>query len=239
MRPADVVHLFPPGTCPDVFDDGMTYVALVPFKMSRTRVGPSPPVPYFGTFAETNIRLYSLDADGRHGVLFLSLETSRLAVVAAVRLAMGIPYTWARMRIDESAEQISYQSQRRWPQRGLRSLLSIRIGDPVTPTPLEVWLTARWGRTPARPAGPGGCPTSMNRGRCVRRRSSNSMTNYWRPVECGWSADRCGRCTPPVSTPDSVARGSSGEPLARGAPSPGSPPVRGAPSPGSPQSGEP
>ena len=145
MRPADVVHLFPPGTCPDVFDDGMTYVALVPFKMSRTRVGPSPPVPYFGTFAETNIRLYSLDADGRHGVLFLSLETSRLAVVAAVRLAMGIPYTWARMRIDESAEQISYQSQRRWPQRGLRSLLSIRIGDPVTPTPLEVWLTARWG----------------------------------------------------------------------------------------------
>ena len=145
VRPADVTHLFPPGTRPDVFADGLTYVALVPFRMSRTAVGPSPPVPYFGTFAETNIRLYSLDAQGRHGVLFLSLETARLAVVPAVRLALGIPYTWARMRIDESAGRISYQSRRRWPQRGLRSLLSISIGDPVTPTPLEVWLTARWG----------------------------------------------------------------------------------------------
>jgi uncharacterized protein len=34
---------------------------------------------------------------------------------------------------------------RRWPQRGLRSRLTIEIGDPVEPTPLEVWLTARWG----------------------------------------------------------------------------------------------
>lgn len=145
VRPADVAHLFPPGTRPDVFADGMTYVALVPFQMSRTRVGPSPPVPYFGTFAETNIRLYSVDDHGRHGVLFLSLETTRLAVVAAVRFAMGIPYTWAWMRIQESADRISYQSRRRWPRRGLRSHLTISIGDPVTPTPLEVWLTARWG----------------------------------------------------------------------------------------------
>lgn len=145
VRPADVAHLFPPGTRPDVFADGMTYVALVPFQMSRTRVGPSPPVPYFGTFAETNIRLYSVDDHGRHGVLFLSLETTRLAVVAAVRFAMGIPYTWAWMRIHASADRISYQSRRRWPRRGLRSHLTISIGEPVTPTPLEVWLTARWG----------------------------------------------------------------------------------------------
>ena len=145
MRPVDVAHLFPPGTRPDVFDDGMTYVALVPFQMSRTRVGPSPPVPYFGTFAETNIRLYSIDDRGRHGVLFLSLETTRLAVVAAVRIAMGIPYTWAWMRITRSAETISYESLRRWPRRGLLSRLTISPGEPVEPTPLETWLTARWG----------------------------------------------------------------------------------------------
>jgi uncharacterized protein YqjF (DUF2071 family) len=123
----------------------MTYVALVPFQMSRTRVGPSPPVPYFGTFAETNIRLYSVDENGRHGVLFLSLETTRLAVVAAVRIAMGIPYTWAWMRITRSAETISYESLRRWPQRGLLSRLTISPGEPVEPTSLETWLTARWG----------------------------------------------------------------------------------------------
>jgi uncharacterized protein YqjF (DUF2071 family) len=145
VRPADVAHLYPPGTRPDVFADGMTYVALVPFQMSRTRVGPSPPVPYFGTFAETNIRLYSVDDRGRHGVLFLSLETTRLAVVAAVRIAMGIPYTWAWMRISRSTETIGYESLRRWPQRGLLSRLTISPGEPVEPTALEIWLTARWG----------------------------------------------------------------------------------------------
>ncbi len=145
VRPADVVHLYPPGTRPDVFADGMTYAALVPFQMSRTRVGPSPPVPYFGTFAETNIRLYSVDDHGRHGVLFLSLETTRLAVVAAVRIAMGIPYTWAWMRISRSTEAIGYESLRRWPQRGLLSRLMISPGEPVEPTALETWLTARWG----------------------------------------------------------------------------------------------
>lgn len=145
VRPADVVHLYPAGTRPDVFADGMTYVALVPFRMSHTAVGSGPSLPYFGAFAETNVRLYSVDDHGRHGVLFLSLETARLAVVPAIRIAMGIPYTWAWMRINRSAESIIYQSRRRWPRRGLRSSLRISIGEAVTPTPLETWLTARWG----------------------------------------------------------------------------------------------
>ena len=81
VEPRTVEHLYPAGTRPDVFADGMTYVGLVPFAMSGIRLGTSPPVPYFGTFLETNIRLYSVDAAGRHGVLFRSLETSRLAVV--------------------------------------------------------------------------------------------------------------------------------------------------------------
>ena len=45
VAPESVAHLFPAGTRPDVFADGMTYVALVPFVMSQTRLGPSPPVP--------------------------------------------------------------------------------------------------------------------------------------------------------------------------------------------------
>ena len=113
--------------------------------MSHTAVGPTPPVPYFGTFAETNIRLYSVDDHGHHGVLFRSLETARLAVVPAVRIGLGIPYTWAWMRINRSADWISYQSRRRWPRRGLRSRLTISLGEAVQPTPLEIWLTARWG----------------------------------------------------------------------------------------------
>jgi uncharacterized protein YqjF (DUF2071 family) len=145
VRPDDVVHLFPEGTRPDVFSDGMTYVALVPFVMSGIRLGRLPPVPYFGSFPETNIRLYSCDDAGRHGVLFRSLETSRLAVVPVARLGMGIPYTWARMRLRRNGSRITYCSTRRWPQRGLHCRLTIVVGEAVQPSPLEVWLTARWG----------------------------------------------------------------------------------------------
>jgi uncharacterized protein len=134
VEPASVAHLYPPGTRPDVFADGMTYVALVPFIMSRTAIGRSVPLPYFGSFAETNIRLYSVDDVGRHGVLFRSLETARLAVVPMIRIGMGVPYTWARMRVTRTGDRITYTSVRRWPQHGLRSRLSVVIGDPVEPT---------------------------------------------------------------------------------------------------------
>jgi uncharacterized protein len=145
VRPASVEALYPPGTRPDVFADGMTYVSLIPFVLSSTKVGTRLPLPYFGRFAETNVRLYSTDDAGRHGVFFRSLETARLAAVPALRICPGVPYTWSKMRVTRHGDQITYDSVRRWPRRGLRSRLTIAIGDAVEPTPLEVWLTARWG----------------------------------------------------------------------------------------------
>jgi uncharacterized protein len=145
VDPATVAHLYPPGTAPDVFADGLTYVGLVPFVMHSSTVAGRMPLPYFGNFAETNVRLYSVDAAGRHGVVFRSLETARLAVVGVTRLGMGVPYTWARLRVTRSGDRITYAGTRRWPERGLRTLAGLTIGAPVDPTPLEVWLTARWG----------------------------------------------------------------------------------------------
>jgi uncharacterized protein len=145
VRPESVAHLYPPGTRPDVFADGMTYVGLVPFVMTSTKLVAALSLPYFGSFLETNIRLYSVDEAGRHGVLFRSLETARLAVVPVTRIGLGVPYTWAKMRMTRSGDRITYRSVRRWPRRGLRSALTISVGDAVEPTPLEVWLTARWG----------------------------------------------------------------------------------------------
>ncbi|SPM36581.1 hypothetical protein MRAB57_4422 [Mycobacterium rhizamassiliense] len=145
VRPQGVAHLYPPGTRPDVFADGMTYVGLVPFVMASTKVGAALPLPYLGSFLETNVRLYSVDDAGRRGVLFRSLETARLAVVPVIRTGLGVPYTWARMRLTRDGDRITYDSVRRWPRRGLRSRLTVVVGDVVEPTPLEVWLTARWG----------------------------------------------------------------------------------------------
>src|SRR4051794_23795748 len=56
LPPNSVAHMYPPGTRPDVFADGMTYVALVPFAASGSSIGSLIPIPYFGAFPETNIR---------------------------------------------------------------------------------------------------------------------------------------------------------------------------------------
>ncbi len=144
VDPAAVGHLFPRGTRPDVFG-GRTYVGLVPFVMGHTNFGTAASLAYFGAFAETNVRLYSVDDAGRHGVLFCSLETQRLAVVPVLRITMGIPYTWAKMAVTRSAGHVSYVSARRWPRAGLRCHVSVDVGAAVEPTPLEIWLTARWG----------------------------------------------------------------------------------------------
>ena len=144
VDPAAVAHFFPPGTRPDVVD-GVTYVGLIPFSMRDLAVAVPRPIPYFGYFLETNVRLYSTDDSGRHGVLFRSLETERLAMVPAARISLGTPYTWARMRMSRAGDRITYDSVRRLPRRGLRSRVVVDVGARVEPTPLEVWLTARWG----------------------------------------------------------------------------------------------
>jgi uncharacterized protein len=145
VDPDAVAHLYPEGTRPDVFADGLTYVGLVPFVMKRLSLGVPVPIPYFGSFLETNVRLYSVDDAGRHGVLFRSLETARLVVVPATRLTLGIPYTWAQMRMSRDGNRITYDSVRRWPNPSLRHRMTIDVGAPVDLTPLETWLTARWG----------------------------------------------------------------------------------------------
>ena len=86
----------PPGVVPDIFDDS-AWVGLIGFRMEGAGLGRSPGVPYLGSFNEINVRLYSREPDGTRGVVFLSLDASRLAVVLAARAA-GIPYVWSRTR---------------------------------------------------------------------------------------------------------------------------------------------
>ncbi|MFG2533103.1 YqjF family protein [Streptomyces sp. NPDC048516] len=146
--PADVAPLLPAGTVPDTYD-GLTYIGLVAFRMHRVGWFRMPGIPYLGTFPETNVRLYSVDRHGRRGVVFRSLEASRLLPVAVARSAFRMPYVWAKMAIhrDADADTISYTSSRRWPgPRGVRCRIAVRIGERIEePTPLEHFLTARWG----------------------------------------------------------------------------------------------
>lgn len=145
VEPARLLRFFPPGVRPDVFD-GVSYVGLVPFQMRGAGPGRLP-VGYFGSFAETNVRLYSVDEQDRHGIIFLTLEASRLATVLLARATLGLPYTWSAMTVTRSGDTVSYASRRRWPGRasGAGSTVRIRVGEQVAPTPTETWLTSRWG----------------------------------------------------------------------------------------------
>ena len=93
---AVAARFMPPGVAPDVFD-GSAWVGLIGFRMQGAGLGRGPGIPYFGSFNEINVRLYSREPDGTRGVVFRSLDASRLAVVLAARAA-GIPYVWSRTR---------------------------------------------------------------------------------------------------------------------------------------------
>ncbi|MFF4291365.1 YqjF family protein [Streptomyces sp. NPDC001633] len=144
--PEDVAGLLPPGTVPDTLD-GATYVGLVAFRMHRVGWFRLPGLPYLGTFPETNVRLYSVDEHGRRGVVFRSLDASRLVPVVMARVGFRLPYLWSRMAIRADGDTLTYTSSRRWPgPRGAHSRITVRIGERLTePTELEHFLTARWG----------------------------------------------------------------------------------------------
>jgi uncharacterized protein YqjF (DUF2071 family) len=146
VDPRVVAGMLPAGTRPDTVD-GVTYVGLVPFRMHGVGAFGGPGLPYLGSFAETNVRLYSVDGLGRRGVVFRSLDAARLLPVLVGRAAVGLPYLWAAMRIDRAHGVLTYSCRRRWPgPRGTAGRVRVRVGRPVTePTPLELFLTARWG----------------------------------------------------------------------------------------------
>jgi uncharacterized protein len=133
VKPASVAHYFPAGTRPDTLE-GRTYVGLVPFRMVMLR-----------SCLETNVRLYSVDASGRRGVVFLSLDANWLPLVVGSRGTLGIPYRWARMQHQATGNRHTYTSTLRWPRINASSTIETQVGDPLEPGPLEHFLTARWG----------------------------------------------------------------------------------------------
>jgi uncharacterized protein len=142
VPPAVVAPFLPAGTVPDTLD-GVTYVGLIAFRMVGVGFFRGPGVPYLGTFAETNVRVYSVDPLGRRGVVFLSLDAARLVPVLIARAGLSLPYMWSRMRIARSGDVLRYSSRRLFSSAA--SDLSIRVGAPVdSPTPLDHFLTARW-----------------------------------------------------------------------------------------------
>jgi uncharacterized protein YqjF (DUF2071 family) len=143
VDPARVAPLLPAGVRPDEFD-GSTWVGLIAFVLDRATLFGSPPIPYFGNFVEINVRLYGVDASGRRGVVFASLEASRLAAVVAARAAFSLPYYWSRTSIEREGGDIRYRGRRHF-RATASSLLVIRPDmQAQVDDPLADFLTARW-----------------------------------------------------------------------------------------------
>ena len=144
VEPRDVAPLLPRGVRPDVLD-GATYVGLVPFRMVGAGLGSRLPTPYLGTFLECNVRLYSVDDVGRHGVVFRSLEASRWITGMSARWGYGLPYTWAHMRLRRRGQRWWWRSDRRYPRGGGSLQMEAESGPVTQASDVEVFLTARWG----------------------------------------------------------------------------------------------
>jgi uncharacterized protein YqjF (DUF2071 family) len=139
-----IAHLFPEGTRPDEFD-GSSWVGLIAFELSEFAIRPGPVLPVVGRFPEINVRLYSVDARGRRGVVFRSLEATRLLTVLAARATLGVPYEWARMSLARTATTVTYRSRRLAHGHPSSHIVVRPLEEVVSRDDLADFLTARWG----------------------------------------------------------------------------------------------
>ena len=140
---AMVAPLLPAQTRPDEFD-GSSWVGLIAFHLEAASLGPRLRFGALGDFVEVNVRLYAVDAQGRRGVVFVSLEASRLAAVLAARALFGIPYVWSRTRLEVAAGEYRYTSTRHLASHARSRIVARSTGAPVIDDPLADFLTARW-----------------------------------------------------------------------------------------------
>jgi uncharacterized protein YqjF (DUF2071 family) len=143
VAPERVAPLLPPGTRPDVLD-GTAHVGLVAFRVtSTTAVGAVP----LGGFNEVNVRVYAVDGGGRQGVVFLSMDADAAHSVLGARLLTGLPYMWSDVSLRVGGDGVrSGAVRRRAPGRGTWGRWRVAVDGPVAePSPLEHFLTARWG----------------------------------------------------------------------------------------------
>jgi len=110
LAPQDVRPLVP-ATLELDLDDGMAWVALTVFHVSRMRPPLLPPIPGLSDGEEINLRT-CVHRDGVPGLWFLSLDFTNALAVWGARLAYRLPYYQARMKASVHDDRASFQSER-------------------------------------------------------------------------------------------------------------------------------
>ncbi len=123
---------------------GTAWVSLVPFRMSGVARRPWPVLPGFGSFPELNLRTY-VEAEGKPGVWFFSLDAASWPIVLGGRLLYGLPYYRARMSLSVGDGEYRIDSVRR--DGRARFAARYRPRGPVfhaRPGSFEHWVAERY-----------------------------------------------------------------------------------------------
>lgn len=116
VAPDQIAPTLPPGLRVDTFE-GQAWIGVVPFFMRAVRPRGLPALPGLSDFQELNLRTYVVDAQGRPGVWFYSLDTPQ-------RLA-----NWIARKFFHLNYQRAQMSAQRGPN-GCAGYQAIRAGDP-------------------------------------------------------------------------------------------------------------
>lgn len=91
--------------------EGTSWIGIVPFRMEGVMRRPFPDIPSLSAFPELNVRLY-VEADGKPGVWFLSLDATQPIAVWAARKFFHLPYFRARISCPWARGEVDYRKER-------------------------------------------------------------------------------------------------------------------------------
>jgi uncharacterized protein len=124
---------------------GQAWIGVVPFQMSNVAPRFVPVMPGVSAFPELNVRTY-VRADGKPGVLFLSLDADSALAVGGARTLFNLPYYRADMTITKGGGEVHYRSRRHATPHPELIATYRGHGDEQTAVPgtLEHFLTERY-----------------------------------------------------------------------------------------------
>ena len=143
--PADKLRPLVPSSLTIQEFNGSSWVGIVPFRIEGLSPRGVPDLPNLSAFPELNVRLY-VEAEGKPGIFFISLDAASLSAVAGARAAFNLPYFHARMSATVAAGAVRYHSVRRRDPSVRFEADYAPVGDcfQAAPGTLEYFLTERY-----------------------------------------------------------------------------------------------
>lgn len=110
FAPEQLRTIVPSGLALDLHE-GLAWVGVTPFAVSRIRPSLLPPLPGLSQAEEINVRVY-VEKDGIPGIWFPSLEITNGLAMWAARVMYRLPYFHARMHLERRGDVVRFNSQR-------------------------------------------------------------------------------------------------------------------------------